>query len=138
MTDDRFKFRVFDSNGIMTYLTGFAIPDFVKEGDGELNFVGLQGGFGGQIKGKLKDFQLMQCTGLKDKNGKLIYEGDVVKVSEVVFSTKEEVYYNCEVRPIRPFHGYDFTYGEEGLKYVEVLGNKFENPELLNKMEEKQ
>ena len=62
-----------------------------------------------------KDFtNLIQCTGLKDKNGKLIYEGDIVK-----FKNFDNKYYNR----------LDWDYVSRFR--LEVIGNIYENPELL-------
>jgi len=92
-------------------------------------------------------FELMQSTGLKDDNDREIYEGDVIKVSNGL----------CEIDEENPFvvvkwdeeaGAYtmkDFT-GEfdtlnigwqiaDKLVRVEVVGNIYENPELLEEAE---
>lgn len=74
-----------------------------------------------------EDYEVMQCTGLKDKNGKLIYEGDVVERKNG-FSIKRGVVYFNEV-----FTQFDVT-NMSHYSLVNrsiVLGNIYENPELL-------
>jgi uncharacterized phage protein (TIGR01671 family) len=80
----------------------------------------------------------MQYTGLEDKNGKEIFEGDVVEVKhpykdryykgEIIFEygsfKAKDFYFAHYDNPI------DFT---EGMEYVEVIGNIYENPELIAK-----
>lgn len=75
---------------------------------------------------------LMQCIGLKDKNGKLIYEGDILKLSE--FGKPVEVKFKAIGFVLRrePSN----TPGYENDKYIpedcEVIGNIYENKELLD------
>jgi len=72
-----------------------------------------------------KDSILMQYTGLKDKNGEEIYEGDIIKKEwddEIEEVTWNEGY-------VEPFN---FSYYEDP-EGGEILGNIYENPELLDK-----
>jgi len=84
---------------------------------------------------------LMQSTGLLDKNGKEIFQGDIVKVElpddhkamlGVVTWDEEGADYEIRGKP----EGLDTEfYCALGLKWsiYEVLGNLYESPELLNK-----
>ena len=67
---------------------------------------------------------LMQYTGLKDKNGKEIYEGDIVSNN-----LKEQGI--VKWKGIGFDWGDDFSKGKGDTDEIEVIGNIYENPELL-------
>ena len=86
-----------------------------------------------------KDLIIMQFTGLKDKNGKEICEGDIVEYngkdkgwSTILYKGK----YKVEVDIINGIRLVGF-YNQEYIKLkgffnkFEVIGNIYENPELL-------
>lgn len=75
-------------------------------------------------------YALMQYTGLKDKNGVGIYEGDIVHIAS---SPQEDnkVEYCKGIYMLLP-HG---LYLSDWYQSVEVIGNIYENPELVGRKE---
>ena len=89
----------------------------------------------------IQDFSVGQFIGLHDKNGKEIYEGDLIRSfdsqGEPIIHAIE--YYNNDAQFIVVLAGYtkyDFGCGGITQKWInefkkEVIGNIYDNPELL-------
>lgn len=82
--------------------------------------------------------EVVQCTGLKDKNGVEIYEGDIIKKYHCDIKSLGELktdgmnwWVEDELKETR-YERMDVTSGE----FCEVIGNIYENPELLDKEKE--
>lgn len=94
-----------------------------------------------------------QYTGLKDKNGKEIYEGDILRSDEYPFNCDGVDNYFAEIvwadnvccfyritfknpkSTVRGIsHGICEQLDEEDIKSFEVIGNIYDNKELLNSM----
>jgi len=80
-----------------------------------------------------KNIELMQYTGLKDKNNKEIYEGDIVKLRNnhgmgvIKYSDEWGAFVVEYIKP-RPIAVLGMNYYKED---IEVIGNIYENSELL-------
>ena len=91
---------------------------------------------GGRIDREFDEVELMQSTGLKDKNGAKIFEGDIIKNSNG--STGYVIYLQQEAGFVVVLKKSDYRLGHRntGESYAEatnheVIGNIYENPELL-------
>jgi len=72
--------------------------------------------------------ELMQYTGLKDKNGKEIYEGDILKTVNGDWGV---IVWNAPFFELTISETQSSLYTREWLSKGEVIGNIHENPELL-------
>ena len=86
------------------------------------------------------DFQdnadLMQYTGVKDKNGVEIYEGDVIRHPTGKYGTDFEIKWSpilCGFTAMQIESGHPSPQLNQGnMCYFEVVGNIYENPELVS------
>lgn len=120
------KYRAYDGGS----LNRMYQPDEVMVGNGDIWIIDEDSVAGEWIVNN--DIHLMQSTGLVDKNGKEIFEGDIVKMSKDVYS--EPTYYEV----VRHYGGaYRLESKQHGCELwlrhtdCEVVGNVYENRELL-------
>lgn len=89
----------------------------------------------------IKDYEVIpsticQCTGMKDKNGKLIWENDIIKAWSQGTCAKGKIKQRIDGTWImypawQKGKMWYLCPDNNGETTVEVIGNKFDNPELL-------
>lgn len=78
-----------------------------------------------------ENFELMQYTGIKDANGIEVYDGDVITAYFDAINGQYLITYTVkfdEFHSLYPFEDFDRY---EGPMHFTVIGNRYENPELL-------
>lgn len=114
------KMRYFDE---LTYCDeynhlGFRLSSASREKDG--------GSYSNLCVGIGEFSDPMQFTGLLDKNGKEIYEGDIIRYPRIF---KEDGYFVREIKWVEDDAGFDFS--NFHAEACEVIGNVHENHDLL-------
>lgn len=77
---------------------------------------------------EIDESTLCQCTGLRDKNGKLIWENDIVKDNVIYGAVKWD---DANARYVIDDREDGYQDYSEWWQEVEVIGNALDNPELL-------
>ena len=104
--------------------------------DGQMLLMPISTNYGiSRFFGLLRDDAvLMQFTGLKDKNGKDIYEGDILVSSYSRDTTGTDIVLTKEIveYEINQYTG-EAKYELLFIERAQIIGNIYENPELINK-----
>lgn len=90
------------------------------------------GNYEGECENPIEGCEFIESTGLLDKNGKEIYEGDIIKQYDEIVS----VFFNESTATFDVLYlggDCDTLCYENGWEpdYVEIIGNIYENPELI-------
>lgn len=121
------KFRVWNGKEMITPMTANNNAEIFAG----LNSTGLEySEYMG--KGVYRRFPLMQYTGIKDKNGKEICESDIVKRCVYGKVYIKEVLWIAEEAKFATAFDMSGMGTLENPSNTEVIGNIYENPELIN------
>ena len=132
--DDRFKYRAWHKPTKRMFEVWSFSPEYVFEND-EVNGVGVTP----TNPARMEDCILLQSTGLRDKNNRLIYEGDIINAYvEYVYSVTEcknaLVMYSRSNASLHIYDAadeiHDFALFDPSVE-IEVIGNIFEQPGLV-------
>ena len=74
---------------------------------------------------------ICQCTGLRDKNGKMIWENDIIRCGECTTYVSWNMKYASWVLTKSDWIYHHFFGESQNPEDCEVIGNIFDNPELL-------
>nr|DAW43585.1 MAG TPA: YopX protein [Bacteriophage sp.] len=121
--EDRYLFKA-------KHFKKWHIGNIVKEPDG-LYIRDIKGNVMAYIN---DESTICQCTGLNDKKGDLIWENDIVKINNSkvnVLITFRDFEIICTI-PNEKYYKHRLEYDTE----YEVIGNIFDNPELLGRNDE--
>lgn len=119
---DRFKFRVWDKQG----------KEYTKDeaylfSDGYIYVCGRS------IHDDPERYIVEQCTGIKDANGNLIFEGDVIFINgekwRVIWNDEDCAFFFSNLKEV--YHQPIFPDFYKMTDDFEVIGNTHQNPELL-------
>lgn len=134
--NDRFKFRIFIKNESNPKYNGMFKVHSLHLGTNKVIISSQHGNVSVNLD---SNKILMQSTGLKDKNGKLIYEGDIVNMQH--WRTPQEIiyingvycgWYMKQTKKEKGCTGKDcLSFSSEHIGKAEVIGNIYENKELL-------
>ena len=118
------KFRVWDNERNAMFNSKSVDIDFFE---GEIEITSDTIRYDEVYTDEIKDFELMQYVGCKDKNNKEIYEGDIVKTKEhigqIIYS-KGMFFIDVKGDFYLPIYNVS--------EFMEVIGNIYENPNLLD------
>jgi len=137
---DRFKFRVWDKqDGCYAYSNNSDVYVLCIETDGELTYSVCNNDYEGMNYIPESEVIVEQCTGLKDKNGKLIYENDLIKCPNGIYRIAVDdfglwtaIYENNPLKDVVEWSDIvkNYAFSSENVE-LEVLGNIHENADLL-------
>lgn len=130
------KFRVFDKDTSEMHICSRSHDSIMFMPDDRAVYYNLQNGEGSLNEDS--SYVLMQYTGLKDKNGKNIYEGDIVRnylensSADYLWLESGDLGYVDRKISIPEVY-------QEGLaENCEVIGNIYENPDLLEPLKDEE
>lgn len=127
------KFRAYDGGSLCRMYS----PEEVMVGNGDIWIIDEDDVAGEWIVNN--DLVLMQSTGLTDKNGKEIFEGDIIAINLEGIETPitAKVFQNRKIG-ILMFHAFEDNEDVPMVELLEgdsvefaIIGNIWENPELL-------
>ena len=120
--NDRFKFRAYNKELRKMYEVDTICPyedNYTKGGEVFLKGIQYNSFYFPE------EVEVMQCTGLKDKNGKLIYELDYVRYANNKYKVEIDKFFGISLTNI--LNGDTIVMDDIVLFNCEVIGNEFES-----------